>query len=833
MKNRPFPFNFGVRDDRIFLGLLLLMILGTLPAWAAAPAAPAFLRSFARSDRALVVLWDDNSTDETAFLMDASENGVPTQFSFPTSSTPGTDADGRIFSSLGAGYNYTFTVRALKGTEASAPSNTISINFGDFNAPSSLLAVPWGEGAFIVIWCDNAFYESGHALEYRELPNGNWVQDGVSGADNTAVFLDHSPWMIPSRSYQFRIRGFKGTHTNPTAWTAYSAVATAALSPLAAPDSLTGTPSPANPGQISFSWADKSTMEHGYELEYRKQNLASPQPFTLLRSTWNDVTGIADLAEFELGTVYEFRVRAVFYASETETIGSAYYPASGGIAVTTPDGINSKPCASALAGLPFQYQLKTQSRNARTGWSAGPLPAGLSFSAQTGVISGVLQEPGVYNIPTTATFSGGRTHTQTLTVRAIRPPGAPKIDAVIPAQALTQSGTVTLWLGSAFSDPDTERAVRMHTSGGNLDFILYASATPQTVANFLRYAGDFAYSLFHRSLPGFILQGGGYYYHPEYDVFEHLAADAPVTNEPGISNTFGTVAMAKVADQPNSATSEFFINLADNAGNLDNQNSGFTVFGRLSSPSLSGALAALTAVKTYTWDVYLYDAYMGDTYPQTWHDLPIDGGGMIPYVESVEEIPPLAYSILTPPNDAVATAALSGSSLQIRAVAPGFTQVTVAATDLDGNTTTQTVDITVRTTLAEWAAQQGLPSSDPTARRPGGLTNLQAFAFMEDPSHGVPAWLPTFALKASDAPPRAKITFPVRKYAAGLTYIVEASSTLGSNDWTPLWSSAGELGYSNVSAAEDQRDRTLITVADSQPASVAPRRFLRVKLVAP
>jgi hypothetical protein len=73
----------------------------------------------------------------------------------------------------------------------------------------------------------------------------------------------------------------------------------------------------------------------------------------------------------------------------------------------------------------------------------------------------------------------------------------------------------------------------------------------------------------------------------------------------------------------------------------------------------------------------------------------------------------------------------------------------------------------------------------------------------------------------------------VRKYAAGLTYIVEASNTLGSGDWTQLWSSADGLNASAVSSATDQGESNLVTIADTQPASASARRFLRVKLIGP
>ena len=96
---------------------------------------------------------------------------------------------------------------------------------------------------------------------------------------------------------------------------------------------------------------------------------------------------------------------------------------------------------------------------------------------------------------------------------------------------------------------------------------------------------DFDGSIFHRLSPGFVLQGGGFNFDDTgtntATTFPPIPSLAPVVNEPGVSNTRGTVAMAKMGGDPNSATHEFFFNLADNSGNLDNQNGGFTVFGQV------------------------------------------------------------------------------------------------------------------------------------------------------------------------------------------------------------------------------------------------------------
>lgn len=119
--------------------------------------------------------------------------------------------------------------------------------------------------------------------------------------------------------------------------------------------------------------------------------------------------------------------------------------------------------------------------------------------------------------------------------------------------------------------------VCFYTNLNDICLRLLPQEAPGTVENFLTYVESGAYNgtLIHRSMENFIIQGGGYYRNP---LGEAVPKNAPIPNEFGVSNTRGTVAMAKVEEVPDSATSQWFINLADNAANLDNQNGGFTVF---------------------------------------------------------------------------------------------------------------------------------------------------------------------------------------------------------------------------------------------------------------
>lgn len=125
--------------------------------------------------------------------------------------------------------------------------------------------------------------------------------------------------------------------------------------------------------------------------------------------------------------------------------------------------------------------------------------------------------------------------------------------------------------------------VEMKTNMGNVVIELYSEQAPKTVANFLQYVKDGFYSgtIFHRVIKGFMIQGGGYTMG-----FREKATRAPIANEAsnGLHNIPGTVAMARTVD-PNSGTSQFFINVNDNKSlnyiDSSPERIGYCVFGRV------------------------------------------------------------------------------------------------------------------------------------------------------------------------------------------------------------------------------------------------------------
>lgn len=133
--------------------------------------------------------------------------------------------------------------------------------------------------------------------------------------------------------------------------------------------------------------------------------------------------------------------------------------------------------------------------------------------------------------------------------------------------------------------PALNPSVEFETSQGNFTVELYPEKAPKTVANFLQYVKDGFYenTIFHRVISRFMIQGGGF----ERDLTEKNTRE-PIANESnnGLLNEPGTIAMARTMD-PNSATAQFFVNLADNQflnyTSPDPEQIGYCVFGKVTS----------------------------------------------------------------------------------------------------------------------------------------------------------------------------------------------------------------------------------------------------------
>jgi cyclophilin family peptidyl-prolyl cis-trans isomerase len=141
---------------------------------------------------------------------------------------------------------------------------------------------------------------------------------------------------------------------------------------------------------------------------------------------------------------------------------------------------------------------------------------------------------------------------------------------------------------AAAPKPRVKPRVKLTTSLGVIVLELEPEAAPKTVENFLKYVrkGQYRETIFHRVIPGFMIQGGGY-----VDYLGKKRTEAPIPNEAdrslaaGLRNRRGTVAMARTGD-PNSATAEFFINVVNNPSldfksKKDGNSWGYCVFGKV------------------------------------------------------------------------------------------------------------------------------------------------------------------------------------------------------------------------------------------------------------
>ena len=251
----------------------------------------------------------------------------------------------------------------------------------------------------------------------------------------------------------------------------------------------------------------------------------------------------------------------------------------------------------------------------------------------------------------------------------------------------------TIALVNHLDDPlTTGKFVHVETTQGDIHIQLYDQAAPLTVANFLSYADADLYNgtFFHRAVTGFVLQGGGFRFNGGNT--EHIPTFPPVVNEfsPTRSNVRGTVAMAKVGGDPNSATSEFFFNVANNGepppNGLDYQNGGFTVFGNV----LFGNMSLVDGIMNLprVGNVPVADAGAGVT------------SSNVVRINSVEaeQGTDVTYAATSSNPGAVGVAVVNGQLQLTYGSSPGVSTVTVSATDAFGNTVTDTFTVGVGAT---------------------------------------------------------------------------------------------------------------------------------------
>jgi cyclophilin family peptidyl-prolyl cis-trans isomerase len=429
----------------------------------------------------------------------------------------------------------------------------------------------------------------------------------------------------------------------------------------------------------------------------------------------------------------------------------------------------------------------------------------------------------------------------------------PVLNRPIQDQSAWIMSPLRLDLSSVFGteeiDDEVVRFVSQFDLGGEplvMDMALFSNRTPITRTNFLSYVNSGAYnnSFVHRSVPGFVIQGGAS--RVSNGAVVSIPTAPPIVNEFGVSNTLGTISMAKLGGDPNSATSQWFVSLGANSDILDPQNDGFTVFGRMTRSTLStaqifgdpgyfptfdygGIYQQIPFLYTHDPGILQFDEFV--LFPQV---------SLVPIPEGqAGENKTLAYSVVSNSNSALLGASISADGALILnplGSQSGVVELTVRATDSVGNIVDDEFQVSVNRAESydQWASRSSFPNSS------SGLNdnadrdewdNLQEFAFLGDPMASDASGRAIFPgiAGASSSTKFLNLTFPVRKFVAGLSYSVEVSNGL-SGTWSELWNSSNGFAHSQVHATLDLGDRTLLTIKDTQAIAGNSKRFMRVRV---
>jgi cyclophilin family peptidyl-prolyl cis-trans isomerase len=259
-----------------------------------------------------------------------------------------------------------------------------------------------------------------------------------------------------------------------------------------------------------------------------------------------------------------------------------------------------------------------------------------------------------------------------------------------------------------FIDGDIANStIQFNTLAGPIDVQLLDTQAPQTVANFFQYIDQAAYvnDIFHRLSTSFVLQGGGFTFNPAGPTVNSLTTGPSVPNEfdnTNRPNVEGTLAMAKLGSDPNSATSQSFFNLVDNTQTLGvTNNGGFTVFGRLVSGADQRVLNTLINASVVdqsafnsAFNTLPMNNYTGTNFPT---DTTASNYDLITSVQILKQTEQLSYSIQsnTDTTGSIVQASITFGQLKLHAVGDGTATIVVKATDRVGATATVTFTVTV------------------------------------------------------------------------------------------------------------------------------------------
>ncbi|MFN9624419.1 MAG: peptidylprolyl isomerase [Cyanobacteriota bacterium] len=341
--------------------------------------------------------------------------------------------------------------------------------------------------------------------------------------------------------------------------------------------------------------------------------------------------------------------------------------------------------------------------------------AGADDNSRFRLVNGQLQAAEVFDresfsqlkVRIRVTDASGRTAEKAFTVAVNDLPNP--VTTTVPSPALVWGGASgAVDLNSVFDDPLSTGLVATFQlapallannalGSGQIRVLLYnqsGQGAPLTTKNLQDYisASRYTNTFLHRSVPGFVLQGGG------FNLLQSATGSqiVDVSTFPAVPNEFsptranlrGTIAMAKLGSDPNSATSQWFWSLADNRSILDPQNGGFTVFGRVLGGGDLATLDALAAVPVFN---------AGGVFAE----LPLGNGASVVdrllrfSAITIQQQAELSYALISNSAPDLLEASLVGSRLTLlpRANRTEVVSLTLRATNLLGETLDQTLQV--------------------------------------------------------------------------------------------------------------------------------------------
>jgi cyclophilin family peptidyl-prolyl cis-trans isomerase len=604
----------------------------------------------------------------------------------------------------------------------------VSFTMPGLKAPTNLKGTVLNESTVRLEWQDNSNNETGYEIHYRPVTGGapapfTKFGDAAENVNSINIALGQLG------AAEFKVRAIfayrpSGATTDTILPSDFTADLQLSTTGFPAPTGLTAVTS-STAKTVDLTWEDNSSSELGFDVYCRlagtsdayNRCISVPSNVTKVGvksfTSSKDTLGVPIFTDLTIGASYEFIVRAV---GDGEFVSSQ----SSNTATATPQqGFTSRMYQPITQGVEFNHTVTTSTEAVSIG--ASGLPDGLTIVPSTGAISGIPTQAGFFPVTLTASFNSGPPAVSTLRLLVQAASTAPTIDSIIVNPTIGINQPFTISLADKFKDSDSETAVRWETTKGNIDFLLYPSLAPAAVANFMAYvnAGDYGNVFFHRHVANFVLQAGGF---AAVNSITSVNGRPSPLNEPGISNLQWTISAAKLgarsssanaavkaayatanplsqelsddafgyAGNPDSATTDIFINLNNNASNLDNQNGGFTAYGRVSE----GTRATVTSIQGLPVGNYggALTSLPVDTVEATAPASPTFA--QLVKINRARAIPTLTYTVDTLSPE-VASVVVENNQLKLIGKIAGTRTVTVTAKDLDNKTVTQTFTITV------------------------------------------------------------------------------------------------------------------------------------------